>query len=133
MSDLHRLDGDNQTNWMKLVLRSSVSEDDESKAILAAHNALVAFQRAASSADDTGTALEWTGEDPMWTAFAGARVAVVVTDDDESSLFNYQAWIAGEGAINRPLEGCGPVGCYTLVGGQAWGIDRLTGLAEATT
>lgn len=133
MSDLHlRLEGDNQTNWMKLVLRSAAGDGAESCAILAAHNALIALQRAASSADDAGTVLTWSGEDPMWIAFAGAGVAVVVTDDDESSACNYQAWIAAERTLNRPLEGCGPVGCYTLAGGQAWGIDRLTGLAEAS-
>ena len=81
----------------------------------------------------------WFGGDPHGHG-NGLEVGLLATpkidpsaEDDPLGLRDVQAWIAGEGAINRPLEGCGPVGCYTLVGGQAWGIDRLTGLAEATT
>jgi hypothetical protein len=132
MADLQRLDGPNLTAWMQLVLRSQVSGDNsESIAILAAHNEIVALQRKTAHADDTGVALEWGGEDPCWSAPApGSRLAVVVTDDDEDSPFNYQAWIAADGAIGKPLSGCGPFGCYTLSGGKAWCADRLSGLLE---
>ena len=116
MSELHRLaDSTNQTEWMKLVMRAQVGEGAESRAILAAHNELVALQRAASSHDDTVQRLTWEGEDPMWTAILpGARIAVVVTDDDEGSVFNYQAWLASEANTGQPLYACGPQGVYTL-------------------
>ena len=87
MSELQHLDGSNLAVWMQLVLRSQASADHpESNAILAAHNAIVALQRKNAHADDTGVALTWDGEDPMWSARApGDRLAVVVTDDDEAS------------------------------------------------
>src|SRR5438045_9352263 len=108
MADLQRLDGSNLTAWMQLVLRSQVSSDNpESNAILAAHNAIVALQRKTAHADDTGVALVWDGEDPMWSATVpGEMLAVVVTDDDEASCYNYQAWMAAAGAQGTPLERC---------------------------
>lgn len=133
MSDLHRLtDGANQTNWMKLVMQSSVGEGDDAKAILAAHNEIVALQRATSLTDDIGPALAWEGADPQWLAPGGDFMAVVVTDDDEASVYSYQAWIADVGKPGTPRDGCGPQGCYTLRGARAWCSDRLAGLHEAS-
>ena len=59
-------------------------------------------------------------------------MAVVVTDDDEASVYSYQAWIADEGKTGTPRDGCGPQGCYTLRGARAWCSDRLAGLHEAS-
>jgi len=132
MSELIRLDeGNNLSNWMKLVMQSSVGEGDDSRAILAAHNEIVALQRATSLTDDIGPALDWGGGDPIWAAPAGDFVAVVVTDDDDDSVFSYQAWLADAGATSSPRTGCGPQGCYTLRGARAWCSDRLAGLHEA--
>jgi hypothetical protein len=132
MSELIRLDaGDNLANWMKLVLQSSVGEGPEARAILAAHNEIVALQRATNAADDTGIALVWAGDDPIWSAATETGWAVVVTDDDETSGYNYYAWLAGRGDTSIPLATCGPTGCYTLLGAKAWCSDRLTGLHEA--
>ena len=85
-------------------------------AILAgrARDEIVALQRKNAHADDTGVALVWDGEDPMWSATApGEMLAVVVTDDDEASVYSYQAWIADVGKTGTPRAGCGPQGCYT--------------------
>ena len=134
MSELIRLDeGNNLSNWMKLVMQASVGEGAESRAILAAHNEIVALQRAASLTDDIGPTLDWKGADPMWEAAAGDFTAVVVTDDDEDSTYSYQAWIADMGATGTPKAGCGPQGCYTLRGARGWCSDRLAGLMEVST
>ena len=131
MSELIRLDeGNNLSNWMKLVMQSSVGEGDDSRAILAAHNEIVALQRATSLTDDIGPTLDWKGADPIWEAAASDFTAVVVTDDDEASPYSYQAWLSDMGATGTPRAGCGPQGCYTLRGARAWCTDRLAGLQE---
>ncbi|KPV50001.1 hypothetical protein SE17_29470 [Kouleothrix aurantiaca] len=132
MADLHTFETEPQllSRWMQLVMQAQVGSSEESYAILAAQNQIVALQRKTAQHDDTHAQLRWEGEDPMWTAIAGDRIAVVVTDDDDASPFAYQAWLALENKINQPIEHCGPQGLYTLEGAKAWCADRLTGLTE---